>query len=129
MQDIKDSNGFHRENVNETASSGSEYRDVEKRTHGHVDVHDPHLRDDDAVTFKTWAVVVVRVSFPTQSMHVLMDTGARGVVRHFVLACAILQHNPESDVCRTRLRTTAWYLGHFRLFSLRNNRIYALRSQ
>jgi MFS family permease len=65
MQTNKDSS-MHREIVNET-SSGDSHRDVEKRTHGQVDVHDPHLHDDDAVTFKTWAVVVVSFLLPRSS--------------------------------------------------------------
>jgi hypothetical protein len=66
VSDIKDATGgIHREHALDASSTGSENNhnhDVEKRTHGRVNVNDPHLHDDDAVTLKTWAVVVVSLA-------------------------------------------------------------------
>lgn len=68
MQNIKDTEREHHEFVHGLGSSppasndASDRKtpDAEKVVQLEVDHSDPHLHDDDKVTLKTWAVVVVK---------------------------------------------------------------------
>lgn len=79
-----------------TSSQNSQLNgnDIEKRPQTFNSDGSTLVREDDAVTAKTWAVVVV--SFPNQpiySKELICSPGSRGILRNLLLACPILQHN------------------------------------
>lgn len=101
MQEIKETIGDHREFVHgpesspSTSGNTSDGRtpDPEKTAQVGVDSGHPRLHDDDTVTVKTWAIVVVG-SLPTRFSTTLDHfAGARSILRHLVVACPLYQHH------------------------------------